>query len=140
VALVFNKKFALVLAVLALFGVIFGCVSSQPQVLDSQNLFNVSISVIDDTNAVIFSESRDFNAGTNAFDAMKSLIGENMNYQKYDFGVMVSSIYGVDAPSTHYWALYVDNNYASKGIADYIIDNPVKFEWRLEKIVAYPGN
>ncbi len=133
----FNKKFVLVLAVLALFAVIFGCTSFQPAVLDSQNLVNVSISVIDDTNTLIFSEARDFNVGTNAFDVMKSLVGENMKYKEYDFGVMVSSIYGVDAPSTHYWALYVDNNYASKGIADYIVDSPVKFEWRLEKIEPF---
>jgi hypothetical protein len=140
VALVFNKKFILVLAVLALFGVIFGCVSSQPSVLNSNNLVSVSISVFDDSNVLIFSEMRDFNVGTNAFDAMKALVGENMKYQKYDFGVMVSSIYGVDAPSTHYWALYVDNNYAAKGIADYVVDSPVKFEWRLEKITSYPNN
>ncbi len=132
-----KAKAIVFVAVLFLFFAVFGCVASESQPSQEVLSYPVSFSVFDDSNTLIFSETKDFNAGTNAFGAMVDLLGDNMEYKEYDFGVMVSSIYGVDAPSTHYWALYVDNNYASAGIKDYVISGPLNISWRLEKIESF---
>jgi len=134
---VISKKLFLGVILLTVFFVCLGCTSTANFAMVDSSPVQVSMFVFDDTNKLMFSEVNDFNAGSSAFDVVKELLGGNLEYQEYSFGVMITSIYGVDASSEDYWALYVDGNYASKGISDYVVNNPTLIEWRLEKISAF---
>ncbi|MCX6803856.1 MAG: DUF4430 domain-containing protein [Candidatus Diapherotrites archaeon] len=120
--------------------VFFGCTSQNtlpPSTSSSSNMVHVSLVVLDDANLVIFSSSSGFDAGTNAFEAMKILLKGDLNFTKYDFGVMVNSIAKKSPSSSQYWALYMDGNYASMGIDSYQINSPMEIKWRLESISSF---
>ncbi len=140
-----NKLFFLAFLSIIAFSLLFGCASTVPSSSnDSLKTVSFSLSVYDDSNSLIFSSVADVNAGMNAFDAMKLVLSNtktglnsNLEFEQYPFGIMVTSIAGKKAPSTHYWALYVNGAYASKGISDYFIDSDANFVWRLEKIESF---
>jgi len=92
----------------------------------------VSFSYVGEDGQIILEEEFEVSKGTNAFEAMRHEM--NVDYTQYAFGSMVNSIEGVSAPEGYYLALYVNGEYAMKGISDYIIDEDISIEWKAEKI------
>ncbi len=114
-----------------LFLTFIGCTQTQV----SSDLVKVNISIIDDTNTIIFSGEKDVNKGLNAFDALKQVVGENnFSYKSYDFGIFIESFMNKTAPKTHFWALYVNGKKAETGITSYSVDFDTNYFWVLEKI------
>ncbi len=67
-----------------------------------------------------------------AFDLLKSKT--DVQAKQYDFGVMIQSINGLKADNKHYWALYVNGNYATAS-ADQTELNPGDIiEFKYEEI------
>lgn len=73
----------------------------------------------------------DAEKGANAFEVMKKNM--NVEYAMYSLGPLITEIEGAKPEGSDYWALYVDGNYAEKGIADYSLDKDMKIEWKIEK-------
>lgn len=73
--------------------------------------------------------------GGNAMDAFKQVF--QVGTKQYAFGEMVESINGVKADSGHYWALYVNDEYATKGLPDYKAQDGMKIAWKYEKIADF---
>jgi len=69
--------------------------------------------------------------GANAFELMKKNI--SVKYTLYSFGPLITEIEGTKPEGSDYWALYVNGKYAEKGIADYILDEDLEIEWKIEK-------
>lgn len=84
---------------------------------------------------IIFEKQFDVSKGTNAFDVMRRNM--QVDYDQYAIGVFVNSIEGTPAPEGYYLALYVNGEYAIKGIADYTIEEDISLEWKTEKIEAF---
>ena len=127
-----KKYFAV--ALLILFILANGCL--QTQTVQSNNLsetVSVELNVVGDQNQVILNQTIQVQKGTNAFDALNQNI--QIEYQDYSFGKFITGINGLKADSSkEYWAFYVNNQYSSAGVQDFIIQEPVKLEFRLEKI------
>jgi len=87
---------------------------------------------ITNNGETLFENSGRFEKGSNAFDAMQDLF--DVEYRQFAFGVMVTSINGTPAGENAYWALYVNNEYADRGITDYVLDSDMSFEWRIEQL------
>lgn len=50
----------------------------------------------------------------NAFDLLSSQV--EVSYQEYDFGIFVDSLDGLMADQEHFWAFYVNGEFATKGV------------------------
>ena len=73
---------------------------------------------------------RNVKAGTNAVDFMKQVVA--MEYRRYPgVGIFVTSLGGVEAPDDAFWALSIDGEQATRGIADLDIEQPVHIRWDL---------
>ncbi|MFA5763504.1 MAG: DUF4430 domain-containing protein [archaeon] len=94
--------------------------------------------VISNGEDVLFSkESKDIVTGTNAFDAVKTMLDNNLEYQEYDFGVFITSILGATPDSTHFWSLYINGENASNGISSYNISDDILIEFKLEELQTF---
>jgi len=58
----------------------------------------------------------------------------NVAYKEYDFGVYIESINGLAGDDNHYWALYVNGEYAQAGADQTILSQGDRIEFRYEKI------
>lgn len=74
--------------------------------------------------------------GQTALDLLKE--SAQVEYQEFDFGVMVSSINGVAADDKHYWALYVNDEYAIAGASETILKTGDTMQWKYEEISEAP--
>jgi len=79
-------------------------------------------------------ESKDwiFPGGGNALTAFRQAF--SVQTRQYAFGEMVDSIGGTKADSSHYWALYVNDEYATKGISDYKIASGMQITWKYDSL------
>ena len=127
----FNKKIIVLFALLVLLVLALGCTTTVPQESSSKY---VIMKVYDENSNIIFYKESQFDLNTNAFSAMKDMLNNNIKYTQYDFGAFITSIAGRDAPSTHFWSLYIDGTSAPEGISSYIIADLNLMEWRLDKI------
>lgn len=73
---------------------------------------------------------------TNAFDLLKE--SAEVTYDEYDFGVMVTSINGMAVDDDHYWALYVNDEYAMQGADQTVLATGDTMRWVYEKIDKSP--
>ncbi|NCN23968.1 MAG: hypothetical protein COU65_03265 [Candidatus Pacebacteria bacterium CG10_big_fil_rev_8_21_14_0_10_42_12] len=73
---------------------------------------------------------------TIAFDLLKE--SAEVVYDEYDFGVMVTSINGMAADDDHYWALYVNGEYAPAGADATVLATGDTMRWVYEKIDKSP--
>lgn len=130
----FSSKLFLILVFL-LFFFSFGCIEEKKVSTDTVRL---SVSIKDSIGDTWFSGSSDFNKGLNAFDAMKSLVGDkNISYESYDFGVFIKGFMNRETPSNYFWSLSVNGVPAEKGISGYSLDFDTNIDWTLEKIESY---
>lgn len=70
--------------------------------------------------------------GQNALDLLKS--SHETGTETSSFGEFVHTIDGVKAPSTHFWAFYVNGQQAEVGAGSYQTKNSDTITWKLEKI------
>lgn len=129
------KKLFFGLFVLLLF---FGCAQQQlpQQPLSGQQgqpIENPSVSftVVADGQTMLEKTAQVEN-GTSALDALKQVT--EVEVQEFEFGSFVTSIAGIDAGQSSYWAFYVDGQYAEKGLSDYLIEKDTQIRLELEKI------
>lgn len=62
-----------------------------------------------------------------AFDLLKIGYGqENIEYETSEYGVMITSIGGLAAEGTYYWAFYVNDEMASVGVDSYKLQKLIK--------------
>lgn len=80
----------------------------------------------------IASESLVVEKGLPALEAMRK--SARIESKSFVAGEFVESINNVQAGPGQYWALYVNQQYADKGIGLYGVDSNQTMEWRLEKI------
>jgi len=77
--------------------------------------------------------------GVNGKTALK-LLQKSHKVVTKDYGAMgqmVTSIDGVAADSSHFWAFYVNGTMASEGASTYVTKTGDKIEWKLEAISQY---
>ncbi len=139
-----NKK-NLVFLLLAFFLLIslIGC--TQTQTLqetskreDEKTTVLFTLKYFDENGKTIVDESSEVQKGTNAFEAMKSKV--EVDYDLYAIGAFVKGINGVFPPKGYYLALYVNGEYARKGISGYTVNNDMTVEWKTEKIESFKLN
>lgn len=70
--------------------------------------------------------------GTIALEALRQ--ATDVGGKQYGFGFFVESIAGVEAGQSHYWAIYVDNVYAEKGIDQIVLEKDTNLRFVLEEI------
>jgi len=70
--------------------------------------------------------------GQNALALLKS--GHKVETQKFSFGELVTSIDGVKAPATDFWAFSVNGKLADVGAGDYQTKSTDTLTWQLEKV------
>ena len=75
--------------------------------------------------------------GQTALDLLKD--SAQVEYQEFDFGVMVTSINGLAADDTHYWALYVNDEYATAGASETVLKVGDTMQWIYEEISQAPA-
>ncbi|NCN82460.1 MAG: DUF4430 domain-containing protein [Candidatus Pacebacteria bacterium] len=74
--------------------------------------------------------------GQTALDLLKE--SAQVEYQEFDFGVMVTSINGVAADEKHYWGLYVNDEYATAGASETVLKTGDTMKWIYEEISDSP--
>lgn len=95
-----------------------------------------SLKVVDDKNNVVVERYALVKNGTGALDAMKQIAKvETKEYA--GLGAMVVSIEGIKPDSKHYWGLYIDGNYADKGISSYLVEKNLAIEFRMESLESF---
>lgn len=72
--------------------------------------------------------------GQSALDLLKE--NAEVVYEEYDFGVFITSINGKIADSDHYWAFYLNDEYATQGADQTLLSEQDVVEWRYEAIVS----
>lgn len=68
--------------------------------------------------------------GKTALEQLKNT--HTIETKTYSFGDAVESIDGLAADSGHYWAFYVNGQYASVGAGDYTMKASDTIEWKYE--------
>ena len=74
--------------------------------------------------------------GQSALDLLQE--STQVEYKEYDFGVLVTAINGVQADSEHYWALYINDEYATAGASETILKTGDIMTWKYEAISQAP--
>ena len=76
---------------------------------------------------------RDVTVGTDALAFMESVVA--VEYRSYPgAGVFVTSLCGVSAPDGMFWALMIDGERATRGIAEIDIEADMHIRWELVPI------
>ncbi|MFH2022583.1 MAG: DUF4430 domain-containing protein [Patescibacteria group bacterium] len=70
--------------------------------------------------------------GQTAFDLLKTKA--SVAYKEYEFGVFIESINGLAGDAGHYWALYVNGEYAQAGADQTVLNQGDRIEFRYEEI------
>jgi len=75
--------------------------------------------------------------GTNLFEILKEKA--DIGYQEFELGAFIDEIGGVKPGVNEYWALYVNDEYAEKGISDYTAEDGMIIEWKIESFEDFQG-
>lgn len=124
---------------LLLFFLLAGCVSQQAQsalpAADSQAVV-LSLKYSDKAGAVLLEKNISVSKGADAFDAIKENVP--LDFEMYSMGPFIKSINGITPPAGYYLALYVNSQYADRGITGYSINEDTQMEWKTEAIQLGP--
>ena len=105
-----------------------------PQTADVKT---ITVKVVDGANVLVEQPIELPNdSSVSALDVTVLVAGAEV--QQYEFGVFVSSVAGKAADTEHYWALYINGEYASKGADQYPITEVNSIEWRYEAVEEFP--
>ena len=125
-----NSKLFLLAGILLLALLTLGCTSTTQ---NNPGTANATIKIIGAEGNEITNQTIQIEKGKNGLDALKQVAAvETKEY--VGIGSMVLSINGIKPDSEHFWALYVDGQFADKAIDAYIIDKDILIELKLEKI------
>jgi hypothetical protein len=125
-----------VLLILLLFVFAFGCTQTVEQsssVTDEK--VNISFKYVDGEEVVLIEEEIEATKGINAFDFLKENF--EVDYEEYAFGPFVKSFNGMVPSEGEYIALYVNGDYAEKGISEYVLNEDTLIEFRFESVSAF---
>ncbi|MDO8633750.1 MAG: DUF4430 domain-containing protein [archaeon] len=104
-----------------------------PQAGSQETISQVKVSfAVNDGENNILEKTVEVEKGTIALDALRE--ATEVKGKQYEFGFFVESIAGVEAGQSHYWAIYVDNVYAEKGIDQIVLDKDANLRFVLEEI------
>ncbi len=99
---------------------------------NSSEMVTIDFSYTDANGNIIVQKSIDVESGTNALEVMKNNF--EVDYDEFEFGVMVNSIDGVQPPEGYYLGLYVDGSFAQAGISSYTISKDTTIEWKTNSL------
>ena len=68
----------------------------------------------------------------NAFDLLSSQV--EVNYKEYDFGIFVDGLDGLMADKEHFWAFYVNGEFAIKGVKQTTLQKGDVMEFKYQLI------
>jgi len=71
--------------------------------------------------------------GKNALELL--LASHQVEYKHYDFGDMVTTIDGITPDSSHFWALYVNDQFSQVGASAYITKSTDTLRWQIDAVV-----
>ena len=94
----------------------------------------VHLEIRDDVTAsgLVVSIRRETAQGSTALAFMESVVA--IEYKRYpSMGVFVTSLCGVSAPDGMFWALSVNGERSTRGIADVALDADTRIRWDLEQ-------
>lgn len=125
---------------LLVFFLLAGCIQQQqsqnaPPAPETQTVA-LSLKYTDENGAVLLEKNISVAKETNAFDAIKENIP--LDFETTSLGPFIKSIGGVAPSSGYYLALYVNGQYADRGIAGYVLSEDTSMEWKTEKIQSAP--
>jgi len=132
------KKAIVILAIIAIgigFAISF---KQQAEISNSPNHLQPSIiPTIKPTTAENEQHSYKFTAEKNEQTAFE-LLQKNaeVEYDEYDFGIMIQAINQLASNNDYYWALYVNGEYAQQGAKQTVLKQGDEVEFRYEKIRA----
>ena len=128
-----NKK---ILFLLILLVISFGCTTTEPVIDNDLHSYDFRLNIIDG-NTVLFSGLFGSDEETNAFDAVKISLDNNLEYAEYDFGVFITSILGVTPKENEFWSLYINGEKATMGISSYNNSDVNLIEFKLEELQTF---
>lgn len=124
-------RFRTLLFIFLVFALLPGCIQQQATGPTAEKV-TASFKAVDSEGAIILDKSVEAEKGANAFEEMKKIA--DLDYTMYSIGPFIEEIEGVAPTGAEYWALYVNGEYAGKGIADYTLDEDTVIEWRIESL------
>ncbi|WP_175384373.1 DUF4430 domain-containing protein [Bacillus sp. FJAT-27225] len=75
----------------------------------------------------------------NAFDLLLAITGpENVTYDQYDFGKMISSVFGLEAGENSFWGFHVNDEMQMTGAEGYTLEPGKTIQFKYETF-ASPG-
>lgn len=137
---VVKNKFVLSAVLFVLVFLLFGCTVQTDGKFSStippvSQAYGLDLKYYDQLGALVF-EKKIFAAdGSNVFEILKK--NAKIDYDSYSFGAFIKSINDVSPPQGYYLALYVDGNYAQKGISDYVLDKAIEISFKTEKLESF---
>ena len=102
-----------------------------PAMAQADDLVALHLKIEDELSGLQLQAVKRVEAGVDAFTALQQIV--SLEVKKYGRDVFVTGICGVTPPRSHYWALYVDGEYAERGIRAIKLDRDTRLEWRTKK-------
>jgi hypothetical protein len=131
-----NKKFLVFTIMLVVLISLIGCVQlSNPYTHTCGP--EVTLKIIGEDNSLLFDGNQACFEETNAFEAVKIMLDNNLEYTEYDFGVFITSILGVTPKENEFWSLYINGEKAAMGISSYNISENILIEFKLEELQTF---
>ncbi len=88
--------------------------------------------LVEANGKTLLEEIVDAEEESNVLKLLESLT--SVETQEFSFGKFVTSIAGVEAGQTHYWAIYENGEYAKTGIEGIQVTNGLQIKFKLEEI------
>lgn len=92
---------------------------------------SVKIVVKDLSNETLIDKVEYVSTNQTLFDLM---LKHDIEYQNYSFGPFITSIAGVSSNNGTYWGLYLNGQYAEKGVNEIKLEENLTVLWKLEKL------
>lgn len=115
---------------------LIGCTQQQalinlPEKQEQKSTISVSFEVTANDRTLV-DKALELKPPVNAFEALKQ--ATKVEYEQYPFGVFITSVAGLKAGTGQYWAIYVNDLYAEKGIDQFELTKDTKMKLVLEEI------
>jgi hypothetical protein len=125
---------------LLVFFLLAGCVQQQqsqnaPSAPQTQTVM-LSLKYTDENGTLLLEKNISVARRTNAFDAIKENVP--VDFETTSFGPFIKSIGGIAPAQNYYLALYVNGQYADRGIAEYVLSEDTSIDWKTEAIQSAP--
>ena len=102
---------------------------------NTTKMFNFTAKYTDVDGGILLEKSVVVENGTAAFDALTENV--EVEFETYEIGAFITGLGGVETPEGYYLAMYVNGEYAEKGISDYTVEEDMTIEWKQEEIGAF---